>query len=80
MFGAVIRERPGRKHRHRVHYVLNRPAIDLLTSGAPQNLVMHDAWCYLVVSGCGRVVYDPRPTSCTASTGQCGGRWADTLG
>jgi hypothetical protein len=22
---------------------------------------MHDAWCYLVVAGCGRVVYDPQP-------------------
>jgi hypothetical protein len=41
--------------------VLNRPAIDLLASSAPKNLVMHDAWCYLVVSGCGRVLYDPNP-------------------
>jgi glycosyltransferase involved in cell wall biosynthesis len=41
--------------------VLNRPAIDLLASRTPQNFVMHDAWCYLVVAGCGRVVYDPRP-------------------
>jgi hypothetical protein len=41
--------------------VLNRPAIDLLASRAPQKFVMHDAWCYLVVAGCGRVVYDPQP-------------------
>lgn len=41
--------------------VLNRSAIDLLASRTPQNFVMHDAWCYLVVAGCGRVVYDPRP-------------------
>jgi glycosyltransferase involved in cell wall biosynthesis len=40
--------------------VLNRPAIDLLASRTPKRLVMHDAWCYLVVAGCGRVVYDPR--------------------
>jgi glycosyltransferase involved in cell wall biosynthesis len=41
--------------------VLNRPAIDLLASRTPQRFVMHDAWCYLVVAGCGRVVYDPQP-------------------
>ncbi len=41
--------------------VLNRAAIDLLASPIPQKFVMHDAWCYLVVSGCGRVVYDPQP-------------------
>jgi hypothetical protein len=41
--------------------VLNRPAVDLLAARTPQRLLMHDAWCYLVVAGCGRVVYDPRP-------------------
>lgn len=41
--------------------VLNRPAIDLLASRIPQKFVMHDAWCYLVVAGCGRVIYDPEP-------------------
>jgi len=41
--------------------VLNRPAIDLLASRSPEHFVMHDAWCYLVVSGCGRVIYDPTP-------------------
>jgi glycosyltransferase involved in cell wall biosynthesis len=41
--------------------VLNRPAIDLLASHKPKKLVMHDAWCYLVVAGCGEVVYDSLP-------------------
>jgi glycosyltransferase involved in cell wall biosynthesis len=41
--------------------VLNRPAIDLLASYAPHSIVMHDAWCYLVVAGCGLVVYDSQP-------------------
>jgi len=41
--------------------VLNRPAVDLLASRSPQHFVMHDAWAYLVVAGCGTVIYDPRP-------------------
>ena len=41
--------------------VLNRPAIDLLSCRVPDSFLMHDAWCYLVLSGCGYVVYDPRP-------------------
>jgi glycosyltransferase involved in cell wall biosynthesis len=41
--------------------VLNRPAIDLLVARVPKDFLVHDAWCYLVVAGCGHVVYDPRP-------------------
>jgi glycosyltransferase involved in cell wall biosynthesis len=41
--------------------VLNRPAIDLLACQRPKHLVMHDAWCYAVVAGCGEVVYDRVP-------------------
>lgn len=41
--------------------VLNRSAIDLLASRSPKRLVMHDAWCYLVVAGCGEVVYGQLP-------------------
>lgn len=41
--------------------VLNRAAIDLLGSRSPRRAVMHDAWSYLVISGCGSVVYDPEP-------------------
>jgi hypothetical protein len=41
--------------------VLNRRAVQLLSSATPRNFLMHDAWCYLVVSGCGKVIYDPRP-------------------
>ncbi len=41
--------------------VLNRQAIDLLSARAPASFLMHDAWCYLVVAGCGQIIYDPRP-------------------
>ncbi len=41
--------------------VLNRPAVDLLSREQPKHLLMHDAWCYLVVAGCGEVVYDRVP-------------------
>lgn len=41
--------------------VLNRPAVDLVASRRPEHLLMHDAWCYLVVAGCGEVVYDRVP-------------------
>jgi len=41
--------------------VVNRPGIDLLSSRRPEHLVMHDAWSYLVVAGCGTVVYDSEP-------------------
>jgi glycosyltransferase involved in cell wall biosynthesis len=39
--------------------VLNRAARDLLIGHWPVECVMHDAWIYLVVAGCGTVVYDP---------------------
>ena len=38
--------------------VLNREAIDLLRSRIPEQPVMHDAWCYLVVSAFGTIIYD----------------------
>jgi hypothetical protein len=41
--------------------VLNRAAIDLLRRRRPRTCMMHDAWAYLVVAGCGQVVHDPRP-------------------
>jgi glycosyltransferase involved in cell wall biosynthesis len=41
--------------------VLNRKARDLLRGRWPQECVMHDAWMYLVVAGCGMVVYDHEP-------------------
>ena len=28
---------------------------------SPKDFLMHDAWCYLVLAGCGQVVYDPTP-------------------
>lgn len=42
--------------------VLNRAAVDLLNDATPTNVVMHDAWCYLVVAAMGHVVYDRRPS------------------
>ena len=42
--------------------VLNRCAIDLLNSvPQPDYVLMHDAWCYLVVAGFGQVIFDPQP-------------------
>jgi glycosyltransferase involved in cell wall biosynthesis len=41
--------------------VFNRTAIDLLSRHRPEHLLMHDAWCYLVIAGCGQVVYDRVP-------------------
>ena len=65
--------------------VLNRPAIDLLASRVPKDFLMHDAWSYLVVAGCGYIVYDPRPQvlyrlhgSNTVGVGQT--HWAEWSG
>lgn len=41
--------------------VLNRAAVALLQDRRPKHYMMHDAWAYLVVAGCGDVVYDPAP-------------------
>ncbi len=41
--------------------VLNRAAVDLVNARSPKALLMHDAWCYLVLSALGNVVYDPVP-------------------
>lgn len=41
--------------------VLNRTAAALLREAAPGRTVMHDSWCYLVMSGCGDVIYDAQP-------------------
>jgi glycosyltransferase involved in cell wall biosynthesis len=41
--------------------VINREARDLLRGRWPDSCVMHDAWMYLVIAGCGVVVYDHEP-------------------
>jgi glycosyltransferase involved in cell wall biosynthesis len=41
--------------------VLNQAAVALLQHRRPKRYMMHDAWAYLVVAGCGDVVYDPAP-------------------
>ena len=66
--------------------VLNRPAIDLLASRVPKDFLMHDAWSYLVVAGCGYIVYDPRPQvlyrlhgSNTVGVGQTHWAWSGRI-
>ena len=41
--------------------VLDRAAADLLSRERPEGVVLHDAWAYLVLTGCGTTVYDPEP-------------------
>lgn len=41
--------------------VINREARALLRGRWPRECVMHDAWMYLVIAGCGTVVYDHEP-------------------
>jgi glycosyltransferase involved in cell wall biosynthesis len=40
---------------------LNRAARDLIVGAPPQTAIMHDWWCYLVVSAFGNVLYDEVP-------------------
>lgn len=44
--------------------LLNRKAFKLICSRPPDsnNIIMHDWWCYLLVSAFGQVVFDPEPT------------------
>jgi glycosyltransferase involved in cell wall biosynthesis len=68
--------------------VLNRGAVDLLVREHPEGTVLHDAWAYLVLTGCGTAVYDREPVVRyrqhdnnvvgVASTGW--GRWSGRLG
>ncbi len=41
--------------------VLNRRARDLVVGRFPERALIHDWWCYLVVTAFGKVIYDPRP-------------------
>jgi glycosyltransferase involved in cell wall biosynthesis len=41
--------------------VLDRPAVELLNRESPRNVVLHDAWAYLVMTGCGSSYYDAEP-------------------
>lgn len=40
---------------------LNRALFDLLRSYRPRNIVMHDAWVYLLVTAFGAIIYDDTP-------------------
>jgi glycosyltransferase involved in cell wall biosynthesis len=42
--------------------VLNRAARLMLIKKIPGKLLMHDWWCYLLISAAGEVVYDPVPS------------------
>jgi glycosyltransferase involved in cell wall biosynthesis len=39
--------------------VINRTAANIIAKNLPQKVVIHDWWCYLVVSCFGDVIYDP---------------------
>ncbi len=41
--------------------LLNRAAREVLVRKWPKDALVHDWWCYQVVSGLGKVVYDPEP-------------------
>lgn len=40
---------------------LNAAGRDLICRGRPEHPIMHDWWCYLVISVLGRLIYDPVP-------------------
>lgn len=42
--------------------VLNRKARDLICERLPNRALLHDWWCYLVVSALGKIIFDERPT------------------
>lgn len=42
--------------------VLNKSARNLIVKSLPDKFLMHDSWCYLVISCFGEVVFDPKPT------------------
>lgn len=41
--------------------VLNRAGREILVQQMPRDALMHDWWCYLVLSAVGKVVFDSRP-------------------
>jgi len=42
--------------------MLNRVARDMIVDSLPRQCIMHDWWCYLVISAFGEVIYDDYPT------------------
>lgn len=42
--------------------VLNRKAVELIGERLPSKVLIHDWWCYLVVSCFGEIVFDEEPT------------------
>ena len=41
---------------------LNQRARELIVQNIPDDLLMHDWWCYLVISALGKMIYDDVPT------------------
>ena len=41
--------------------VMNRAAVDLLTSTKIENAIMHDWWTLLAIRSCGKVIYEEKP-------------------
>ena len=41
--------------------VLNRKAVDLISRNLPARVLVHDWWCYLVVSCFGHIIFDSEP-------------------
>jgi glycosyltransferase involved in cell wall biosynthesis len=42
--------------------VINKAAKELIEKDIPKQCLMHDSWCYLLISCMGKVIYDPSPT------------------
>jgi len=42
-------------------FTMNAAAREIILSSLPEKAIMHDWWCYLVVSGFGTIFYDPTP-------------------
>jgi glycosyltransferase involved in cell wall biosynthesis len=60
--------------------VINRAAVELLQAGTPTEVVMHDAWIYLVVSAFGAVHYDSEPKVLYRLHGRNAIGWNATFG
>ncbi len=41
--------------------VMNKSARNLIINNTPENCLMHDSWCYLVISCFGSILYDSQP-------------------
>lgn len=42
--------------------VMNQAARNIIVSALPSRCLMHDSWCYLVISAFGEIIYDAKPS------------------